>query len=262
MRQSDARRDAILAAIAAGEADVDGLALRFGVSPSTIRRDLQHLSERRAIARTYGGAMLAPPREEESLRTREGLNRAAKVAIAAAALRLVSEGETLILDGGSTVEAFGCLLRGRRQRVITNNLPLIPVLADQPGIELVVLGGAVRPISMGTAGPLAEAALRCLTADKVFTSADGLVAGLGLCEATLEQVSLKSLMMERAAEVVVLADASKLGRASQPCWAPLRPGWTLVTDAPAEATGIFREMGARVLRADAAVSQEVAVPMR
>jgi DeoR/GlpR family transcriptional regulator of sugar metabolism len=249
MRQRRTRRDAILAAIATGDADVDSLAAHFGVSASTIRRDLQHLSAQRAIARTYGGAMLAPPLPEQSLRAREGQNRAAKSAIAAAALAQVAEGETLILDGGSTVEALGMLLRGRRQRIVTNNLPLIPVLADSPGIELVVLGGTVRPISMGTTGPLAEQALRQMTADKVFTSADGIVAGRGLCEATLEQIALKSLMMQQAAEVFVLADASKLGRASQACWAPLHPGWTLVTDAPEADCMTFRDHGMRVVNA-------------
>ncbi|MCB4823522.1 DeoR/GlpR family DNA-binding transcription regulator [Roseicella aerolata] len=249
MRRNGARRDAILAALAAGKTDVDGLAARFGVSPSTIRRDLQHLSARRAIARTYGGAILAPPAEEQSLGAREGMHRAAKAAIAEAALALVAEGETLILDGGSTVEAFGRLLRGRRHRVITNNLPLIPVLADAPGIELVVLGGAVRPISMSTTGPLAEAALRSLAADRLLTSADGLVPGFGLCEATLDQISLKSLMMQRAVAVTVLADASKLGRSSQPYWAPLPARWTLVTEAGEAATGAFLAEGARVVPA-------------
>jgi DeoR family fructose operon transcriptional repressor len=248
MRYRRTRRDEILAALAAGDADVDSLAARFGVSASTIRRDLQALSERRAIARTYGGAMLTPLAPEQSLRAREGLNTAAKAAIAAAALAEVAEGETLILDGGSTVEALGRLLAGRRQRVITNNLPLIPMLADETGLELIVLGGTVRPISMGTTGALAEQALRQMTADKLFTSADGVVAGRGLCEATLEQVSLKSLMMEQAAQVYVLADASKLGRAGQPCWAPLRPGWTLVTDAEEAACTPFRDAGLRILR--------------
>ena len=246
MRQRRQRRDAILAAVAAGAADVDGLAARFGVSASTIRRDLQDLSTRGAVARTYGGAMLAAPEPESSLGAREALNRGAKAAIAAAALAQVRDGETLILDGGSTVGALGRMLRGRRLRVITGNLPLVPVLADEPGIELVVLGGTVRAISMGTTGPLAEQALRHLTADRLFTSADGVVAGRGLCEATLEQVSLKTLMTHQAAEVFVLADASKLGRAGQPFWTPLRPGWTLVTDAPEDSCGAFLAAGLRV----------------
>jgi DeoR/GlpR family transcriptional regulator of sugar metabolism len=64
-------------------------------------------------------------------------------------------------------------------------------------------------------------------------SADGVVAGRGLCEASLDQVALKSLMMEQAREVVVLADATKLGRSEQLAWAPLPSRWRLVTDAPA-----------------------------
>ena len=249
MRRRRQRRDEILDAIASGEAEVDALAARFGVSPSTIRRDLQELSTRGAVARTYGGALLAAPERERSLRAREATNRAAKAAIAAAALAEIREGETLILDGGSTVEALGRLLRGRRQRVITNNLSLIPVLADAPGLDLIILGGALRPISMSTTGPLAEEALRRMTADRLFTSADGVVARRGLCEATLEQASLKTLMTEQAAQVFVLADASKLGRAGQPFWTPLRAGWTLVTDAPEEASDSFGAEGLRVLPA-------------
>ncbi|MFC7735716.1 DeoR/GlpR family DNA-binding transcription regulator [Roseomonas sp. GCM10028921] len=248
MRRRRSRHDEMLAAIAGGEADVDALAARFGVSASTIRRDLNALSARRAIARTYGGAILAPA-HETSLRARTAQHRAAKAAIAHAAVGLVGEGETVILDGGSTVEAFGRLLAGRSLRVVTTNLPLIPVLAGAPGMELVVLGGTVRPISVSTVGPMAEAALRGVTAARVFMGADGVVPGRGVCEATMEQVALKSLMMRQAREVVVLADASKLGREEQPFWADLPPGWTLVTDAPEAACAPFAAEGARVIRA-------------
>jgi DeoR/GlpR family transcriptional regulator of sugar metabolism len=115
-------------------------------------------------------------------------------------------------------------------------------------MDLVMLGGAVRPISMSTTGPLAEQAMRQMTADKVFTSGDGLVAQYGLCEGTPEQVALKSLMLRQAAEVFILADASKLGRGSQRFWVPLLPGWTLVTDAGEEACAPFRAMGLRILQ--------------
>jgi DeoR family transcriptional regulator, fructose operon transcriptional repressor len=254
MRHSRARRDAILAACATGSVDVDRLAVRFGVTASTIRRDLQVLSAQRAITRTYGGAVLTAghvSNAEESLQARRDLNRDAKAAIATLALSLLQEGERLILDGGSTVEAFGRGLRGRRHHVITNNLPLLPMLAAEAGIEVMVLGGSLRPISMATNGPLAEQGLRQLAADRCFLSADGVVAGRGLCEATLEQISLKSLMMAQAAEVFVLADASKLGRTSQPFWAPLDRPWTLITDAAASAEQCrpFDERGAQVLRA-------------
>ena len=253
MRHSRNRREAIVAECATGSVDVDRLAARFGVTASTIRRDLQVLSAQRAITRTYGGAVLTAGHvsdAEESLQARRDLHRDAKAAIAALALSLLHDGERLILDGGSTVEALGRGLRGRRHHVITNNLPLLPVLAAEPAIEVLVLGGSLRAISLATTGPLAEQGLRHIAADRCFLSADGVVAGRGLCEATLEQVSLKSLMMMQAAEVFVLADASKLGRMSQPFWAPLDRPWTLITDAAASAGQCkpFEEQGVRVLR--------------
>jgi DeoR family fructose operon transcriptional repressor len=254
MRQGRSRRDLILAEVAGGEADVDRLARRFGVSASTIRRDLQRLSATRAVTRTYGGAILAPVAAsvvEESFQARREVNRDAKAAIAAAALAVLRDGERLILDGGSTVEAMGPGLRHRRHLVITNNMPLLPVLVAALDIEVMVLGGMVRPMSLATTGPMAEQALRQVTADRCFMSADGLVAGRGLCEATLEQVTLKSLMMTQATELFVLADASKLGRTSQPFWAALDRPWTLITDAAADPAQcrLCESVGARVIRA-------------
>jgi DeoR family fructose operon transcriptional repressor len=121
-----------------------------------------------------------------------------------------------------------------------------------------VLGGNLRTISMATTGPLAEEALRQIAADRCFLSADGVVAGRGLCEATLQQVSLKRLMMAQAAEVFVLADASKLGHASQPFWAPVSRPWTLITDAAASAQQClpFEDQGVTVLRAPAPTRAE------
>ncbi|MFC3690944.1 DeoR/GlpR family DNA-binding transcription regulator [Chenggangzhangella methanolivorans] len=247
--RSRERRSLLLEALRSGEADVDDLARRFDVSPSTVRRDLQRLSRENAVTRTYGGAILSQRAPEPTLGERIGVNGAEKRAIARAAVALVQDGETLILDAGSTVAALGALLKGRRCRVVTNNLALLPVLAGESGVELVALGGTIRPTSMSAVGPLAVEGMRRLTADRVFTSADGVVAGRGLCEASLDQVALKSLMMDQAADVVVLADATKLGRAEQSAWAPLPSRWTLVTDARAEPAQIaaMERVGARVV---------------
>lgn len=229
--RSKERRANLLAALATGEVDVVGLARRFGVSASTVRRDLQHLSAENAVRRTYGGAILMTQRPEVSLGERRTVQDAQKRAIALAAAAMVEDGDTLILDAGSTVLALGHLLKGRRLSIVTNNVALLPCLAHEPGIEIVVLGGALRATSMGTIGPFALDALRRVTADRVFMSADGVVAGRGLCEASLDQAWLKSLMIEQARELIVLADATKLGRAAQSAWAPLPARWRLVTDA-------------------------------
>lgn len=247
--RSKERHARLLEALNGGEIDVDDLARRFDVSASTVRRDLQHLSRTNAVRRTYGGAILTGPAAETTLEQRLAVKGNEKQAIARAALDLIEDGDTLVLDAGSTVAAFGRLLLQRRLRIITNNLALLPFLAKAPAIELIVLGGALRSTSMSTMGPLASEALRRMTADRAIMSADGVVGGRGLCEADLEQVALKSLMMEQSREAIVLADASKLGRAEQIAWAPLPSRWTLVTDAGAseEQRGRLAEAGARVI---------------
>jgi DeoR family fructose operon transcriptional repressor len=250
--RSKERRSFLLETLRDGEVDVEDLARRFSVSASTVRRDLQQLSNAHAIRRTYGGAILAHALPEESLSQRQSINRAEKEAIARASLGFLADEDVLILDAGSTVAAFGRLLKGRAHRIITNNLSLVPVLSEAPGVELTVLGGALRTTSMSTVGPLATDAMRRMTADKVFMSADGVVAGRGLCEASLDQTALKSVMMQQAREVFVLADATKLSRSNQAFWAQLPNSWTLITDgrATAEQCEIFADAGARVVRAE------------
>jgi DeoR/GlpR family transcriptional regulator of sugar metabolism len=247
--RSKERHARLLEALNAGEIDVDDLARRFDVSASTVRRDLQHLSRNNAVRRTYGGAILTGHVSETTLEQRLAIQGREKQAIARAAIDLIEDGDTLILDAGSTVAAFGRLLLQRRLRIITNNLALLPFLAKAPAIEIVVLGGALRATSMSTMGPLANEALRRMTADRAVMSADGVVKGRGLCEADLDQVALKSLMMQQSNDVIVLADAGKLGRAEQTAWAPLPPRWTLVTDdgASAEQRKALADTGAHVI---------------
>ncbi|ABD89948.1 DeoR/GlpR family DNA-binding transcription regulator [Rhodopseudomonas palustris] len=254
--RSKERHARLLEALNAGEIDIDDLARRFEVSASTVRRDLQQLSKINAVRRTYGGAILTGHAIETTFEQRLAVDGDAKQAIARAAIELIEDGDTLILDAGSTVAAFSRLLLQRRLRIITNNLALLPFLAKAPAIELVVLGGALRSTSMSTMGPLANEALRRLSATRAIMSADGVVGGRGLCEADLEQVALKSLMMQQAKELIVLADASKLGRAEQLAWAPLPPRWTLVTDAGASEQQRQRlaDAGARVIVAQGCVA--------
>lgn len=251
MSRTKQRRQRILDLIGSGDINVDALAERLEVSPSTIRRDLADLSRGGSVTRTYGGAVLARPQGEQTLTDRERINRSAKEAIGQAAAALIDDGDCLLLDAGSTVAALGRQLGGRQVRIVTGNLPLVPQLIEW-GIDVTVLGGSVRPLSMGVMGPLAEMALTRLTADKAFLSADGVVAGRGLCEAHADQCSLKELMMAQAGEVFVLADASKLGRASQQHWAPICRPWTLITDADAMEDQLepFERLGCvRVIRA-------------
>jgi DeoR/GlpR family transcriptional regulator of sugar metabolism len=232
VRQSQARRSEIVRlAKTSGLAGVDELSVIFGVTPSTIRRDLGQLTAEGLLARTYGGAIALNAHPEPSIRQRtlEGFD--AKRAIAKWAATQVLPGETILLDAGTTVGAMGEFLRETEGlTVITAGLTALEALADADTVRVECLGGTLRHLSQGFVGPLTESALARVSFDRAFLGADAVTADRGICEAELEQTRLKELMMERGAVVYVLAHAAKLGRRPFHAWAPLPPGVTVVTD--------------------------------
>lgn len=247
MKAGRARRTEILRQLPGGQTSAEALAEEFGVSLSTMRRDLDILARDGALLRTYGGAApierLLP---EQSLAERAAENAPQKLAIAMLASSIVQDGETIILDAGTTTGALAELLRSRSNlRVVTGGLTSLTALAGAPGIELLSLGGMLRPISLGFVGPHAEHVLRRTTASRAFLGADGVVAGRGLCEATADQASLKELMAAQGEALYVLATAEKLGRAVSQAWTPLDRPWTLITDTDATEMQLrpFRQLG-------------------
>ncbi|MGH3504849.1 MAG: DeoR/GlpR family DNA-binding transcription regulator [Nocardioidaceae bacterium] len=215
-----------------GEATVDQLAAWLSVTASTIRRDLTRLTAQGAITRTYGGAIAAlHTHTEPSVRQRTALARAEKDAIGCWAAGQIQEGETVMLDAGTTTGRLAHHLRDRESlTVITNGLTSVLELAAADGVDVIVLGGSLRHISQGLVGPLTDLMLTRLTADRVFLGADSLVAGRGICEASVVQTRTKEQMAERGRHLYVLVDSSKLGRSPFDAWAPLQRPYTLVTD--------------------------------
>ncbi len=246
---SDTRRAAIVdLARADGGADVDALATRFGVSASTIRRDLAQLEERRQLARTYGGAMAHHARTESSLRDRIGEAFEEKQAIARWAASQVEPGESILLDAGSTVAALAHELRNRSDlSVTTTSLTALNELASAEQLTVHCLGGTLRAVSQGLIGPIAEIALERLSFDRVFLGADSVDAERGICEANLQQTRLKELMARRAERVYVLAHGAKLGRRPFHAWAQLPSSWTLVTTAGEADVAPFVRLGITVV---------------
>ncbi|NJQ01166.1 DeoR/GlpR family DNA-binding transcription regulator [Streptomyces zingiberis] len=247
---SAARRDRIVRlATTSGLASVEELSRQFGVTASTIRRDLAKLTAEGRLARTYGGVMALTAHPEASLRQRTGEAFEEKQAIARWAAARVQPGETVLLDAGSTVGALAHELRGSRHlTVATSGLTALQELADVESVHVECLGGTLRPLSQGFVGPLAEAALERLTFDRAFLGTDGVSVTEGICEADLRQTRLKELMAARSDHVYVLAHAGKLGRRPFHTWAKLPPGWTLVTDAGASPDFVhrLRDNGVRV----------------
>lgn len=258
-RRTTQRREEILAlAVDVGLANVEDLAERFGVTASTIRRDLATLSEDGRLARTYGGAISTPHLPEPSLLQRRSEALDAKRAIVTWSANQVQPDESIFLDGGSTTALLAREFATRESpvtvTVTTSSLPVVNQLFSVPSVSVQCLGGRLRPLSSTFVGPLAEASLDRMSFDRAFVSADGVTVDRGLCEAELEQTRFKEVVARRTRSLYVLAHAAKLGSAPFDAWARLELPWTLVTDEDAseEMLDQFRTAGVTVVVAPAA----------
>lgn len=260
MKASERHR-AILDVVLTRDANVEELGIALGVSEATIRRDLTTLASQRRLVRTYGGAtaLIGSHEPEASLVERTATQYEQKEAIARVAAAHVHDGDTVLLDGGTTCAALARHLGSRLDlHVVTNNLLAVMTLANAPGVHLTLIGGDLRSSSMSTLGPLAELLLSRLSVDKAFLGADGVVAEFGLCEASAQQAYLKDCIIRRAAQVIVLADADKLGRACQQHWTPLERDWRLITSTAADQVSLAPFMALKRVTVEAAAFSSTA----
>ena len=211
---------------------VKELGPRFETSQVTIRKDLEILHSRGLVYRTHGGALPIPAGAllDPSLREKEKLHRKEKQLIGAAAARLVREGESIVLDSGTTTTALARNLRDfRHLTVITNAVNIAAELAGT-AIEVILTGGTLRENSFSLVGPLAEETLHRLSADICFLGVDGFDVHFGLTTPNLLEASVNRVMMEIAKRVVAVCDSSKFGRRSLSLIAPTSSMQQAVTD--------------------------------
>ena len=232
----------VLAADLTGELDV---------SSDTVRRDLRELDEAGLLRRVHGGAL---PRHGDAapFASRERRAPEAKASIARRAAAMVRDGQVVVLDGGTTTLQLARALRDDlRAIVITTSPPIALALADHPGLEVIVVGGILRPHALVTVGAAAIDALRVVRADVVFLGVCGLHPEIGVTTEDLEERHAKAAMIEGAAEVVALADHDKLGTAMPAVVAPPRTVTHLVTDADVDDSALapYRALGIEVLLA-------------
>jgi DeoR family transcriptional regulator, fructose operon transcriptional repressor len=197
-----------------GFAALEELVRELGVSESTIRRDLDALEEQGVAKRTHGGALYCGgmPRLAE-FDERQPAHWAAKRAIAARAAEVIVDGETVLLDGGTTTYEVARLLVGRSLQVVTNSLPVANLFASESRSDLVLLGGYVSPRTGVCLGPYANELLGRLHVTTTVLSAAGITAE-GLFNAHLLLAETEQAMLRAAGRVIVVADSSKFGRKS------------------------------------------------
>jgi len=220
-----------------GRVKTEDLAERFGTSLVTIRSDLNALADSGAIVRTHGGALPPPEGEEVPIEVKQGLHQAEKLRIAIAAAALIADGDTVLLDSGSTTGELAkqvCKLPLQGINVITNALNVAVTLAHTPHVQLVMLGGMLRPDSFSLSGPQAELALNGLRADKLFLGVDSLDPEVGLMTPHLLEAQLNAQMIRVAREVIAVADSSKLLRRNLAVIAKVEEIDRLITDTSAD----------------------------
>ncbi|BAU33151.1 DeoR/GlpR family DNA-binding transcription regulator [Microcella alkaliphila] len=193
-----------------GFQSVHDLASRFDVTASTIRRDLEQLETMDLIKRTHGGAV--PVRQSETPHQfKEELHRAEKTAIGRAMAERILEGQTVLLDGGTTNLEVARNLDHQTLTVVTNDLRIAGEIARKQSIHLVFIGGELLPNSYTMWGPTSVQQLSNLRADVAVFGADT-VWDDGLYNASSYEIELKRLMRSIAKEAFFVADSSKFGR--------------------------------------------------
>jgi DeoR/GlpR family transcriptional regulator of sugar metabolism len=216
---------------ARGQVSVKDLSRHFQISEDTVRRDLALLAERGLLTRTHGGAVALerPVDRDATFTQRMNACIAEKRRIARAACRLIGEGETLALNGGSTTRYFAEQLDQDDLTIVTNNLSVPAALPDACARKVYVLGGRYERQMQATLGPVALSGLG-LRVDCAVIGVGGISACDGLSTSLFEEALGAAGMMAAARRTMVLADASKWGINAFACIGPLKGVQVLVTD--------------------------------
>ncbi|MER5209454.1 DeoR/GlpR family DNA-binding transcription regulator [Streptomyces sp. NPDC002838] len=205
---AERRHQLILRALrSGGTATVADLSEQLDVSAATIRRDLLKMEEDGLLTRVHGGAVIED--DPAPFSEAAGAQVAEKDAMAARAATMIEDGQSVILDSGTTVHQLARHLHGRRLTVITNNLAVYEELGEDEDIDLVLLGGIVIRASRMTDGFMTQDALRQLHADWLFLGACGLRPGGQVMDTTVVEVPARRAMIAAGDKVVLLADKSK-----------------------------------------------------
>ncbi|CAM4311415.1 DeoR/GlpR family DNA-binding transcription regulator [Nocardia ninae] len=236
---------------AAGQLGVAELAERTGASEMTIRRDLETLASQGILERYRGGARTLLLRGDEppfAMRVHESLEL--KQRIAAEVAGLIADGESVVLDSGTTCLKVARALAHRRLTVLPLSLHAVNALTDAPQLTLLVPGGKPRPGELALTGPLTLASLAALRFDTAILGCCGLTAADGLTAYDLDDAAVKRAAIASSRRVITVAEAAKLSRTALAFVAPAADLHVVVTDhtAAPEDTDALAAAGVTVRR--------------
>jgi DeoR family transcriptional regulator, glycerol-3-phosphate regulon repressor len=218
-----------------GYAGIDELVSRFDVTPQTIRRDLQELSERGLLRRHHGGASILSSIANTDYSQRHIEQAAEKERVAAAAASLVASGSSIFMTPGTTVEAVAAVIAGSdlmNLRVVTNSTAVADILGQNRNIVVCLTGGFWQAHNRALAGPAAVEAVERYRCDVVLTSVGAIDADGWLLEFRDEEAAVARAMLANARRRILVADHSKFSKVASCKLARVSDMTTLVTDRP------------------------------
>ena len=237
-----------------GQAKVPFLSKKFDVTEVTIRNDLDHLEQKGLLIRTRGGALKAQKVGiDYNLEIKRKKNQKEKEAIGKKAAELVNNGETIILDSGTTtMEIAKKLSKKKELTVISNALNIVSHLVNLSEVKVIVPGGYLRKESLSLIGHSAEAELKNYYCDKLFIGVDGIEATYGISTPNAEEAYLNKVMISIAKKVIVVADSSKFLKKSFAFISTMDVVTTIITDSniPEDQHKTLLSMGINVIIAE------------
>jgi DeoR family transcriptional regulator of aga operon len=232
-----------------GSVSVAEIAASLDVSAATVRRDLRLLESQHLLGRTHGGAVPQGVLYELPLRYKSTKQPQEKLRIAREAARRVLDSWAIGLTGGTTTTEVARALVDRQQlTIVTNALNIASELAVRPNLKLVVTGGVARAQSYELVGPIAEASLEGLNLDMTFLAVDGISPQAGLTTHHEIEAHTNRALLDRANQVTVVADSSKIGKIAFARICEMAVVDELITDAGADrdAIAVIEDAGVRV----------------
>ena len=211
------RRTAILESLnKKGKLSVKDLSKLHNISDVSIRNDLIQLEKKGLLIRTRGGAIKNQPISiDPSLDQRLKSNLKEKQKIGARAALFVNEGDTIVMDSGSTtIEVARNLKKINGLKIITNSLPIADVLADNKNIKVILPGGVLRGEMKSLTGSITERVIQTFNCDLAFIGADSIISDKGIFTPSVSEAALSNYMIKISRQVIVVADSSKLNRRS------------------------------------------------
>lgn len=234
-----------------GQVSIEDLMEQMQVSGVTIRKDLKLLEEKNLLFRTRGGGSISNPYKIEKPITEKELNNVReKQQIARTAATLIGDSDSIIIGSGTTVfELAKCIHPSKRLTVITPALKVAMELSNRPNVEVLQLGGMLRPNSSSVAGFFAESILENISCGVLFLGVDGIDLNFGLSITNLAETSLDQKMLEAAQVIVILADSTKFGQRGLGRIGNLEQVQYIITDdgVPAEIVKQLEEKGVKVI---------------